>query len=133
MRFIRFRGPLPGEFEAEPRVFVLREGGGRTEVLAAGVAADAVAARVKVEEDREAVPGDIAEHYARLAGPDARARSRFRLKVLLALAEEEEAAVLPEDFWIEALGGPVECLRIGGELARLGILPVGVRGDVLTE
>lgn len=120
VRLLEFWGGLPAELEAELGLFELGRSGGRTRVLALDRVARSLAGRVRVVEDREARPEDIAAHYAGLRGPDARARSRFRLKLLLGMAEEEEG-VLPDDFWVEALGGLSDMARMGAEMARLGL------------
>lgn len=120
VRLLEFWGGLPEEFEAELGLFELRRSGGRVRVLALDRVAGELRARVRVCEDREARPEDIAAHYAGLRGPDARARSRFRLKLLLGMAEEEEG-MLPDDFWVEALGGLSDVARMGAEMARLGL------------
>lgn len=120
VRFVEFWGLLPEGYESELGLFELGRSGGRTRVLALERVARELLSRVRVAEEREARPEDISSHYAGLRGPDVRARSRFRLKLLLGMAEEEEG-VLPEDFWVEALGGVRDVARMGAELARLGL------------
>jgi len=120
VRFIEFWGGLPAAYESELGLFELGSMGGRTKVIALEEVAERLLPWVRVVEEREARPEDIACHYAGLRSPDARARSRFRLKLLVGMAEEEEGLV-SDDMWVEALGGAADAARIGAELARLGI------------
>ena len=73
VRLLGFWGGLPAELEAELGLFELGRSGGRTRVLALDRVARGLAGRVRVVEDREARPEDIAAHYAGQRGPDARA------------------------------------------------------------
>lgn len=128
MRCLEVAGDLPGGSEAELGLLVIGRSGGRARVLALDRVAQELRAGCTVLAERKARPKDVAACYAGLSDPDDRARVRFRLKLLLGLAEQEEGP-LPDAFWVEALGGRAEVERIARDMDRLGLLGREGSGD----
>lgn len=127
MKYLEVAALLLGAPESELGLLVVGRSGPNTRVLALDRVARALRAEGGVLAEREARPEDIAACYAGLDDPDARARVRFRLKLLLGMAEEEEGP-LPDAFWVEALGGRADVERIARDMDRLGLLdPEGGR------
>jgi hypothetical protein len=120
-------GDLPGGAEVELGLLIIGRSGGSAKVLALDRVARELRAGCTVLAEREARPEDVAACYAGLRDPDDRARVRFRLKLLLGMAEEEEGP-LPDAFWVEALGGRRDVERMARDMERLGLFgPEGGR------
>lgn len=127
MKHLEVAGLLLEAPESELGLVVIGHSGPNTRVLALERVARALRAEGGVLAEREARPEDIAACYAGLSYPNERARVRFRLKLLLGMAEEEEGP-LPDAFWVEALGGRRDVKRMAREMERLGLLgPEGGR------
>jgi len=140
MKYVELAGTPPAGSEpslVDLGLFVFGSEGSRTKALALDRVAQELRAasfrgarreaRPEVLAERDARPEDIAACYTGLDDPDARARVRFRLKLLLGMAEEEEGP-LPDAFWVEALGGRRDVERMARDMERLGLFgPEGGR------